>query len=40
MKLGGLMWWLVESDGFVWSGAAHTWSADTMTWNQTADTQP
>jgi hypothetical protein len=40
VKPGGVQWTLVQTDAFTWSEAIHDWSADTMTWNATASTQP
>ena len=40
VKPGGLLWALVESNGYTWGQALHTWAVDTMTWDQSADTQP
>lgn len=37
---GGVLWVLVETNGFTWSQATGTWSADTMTWAQTSYQQP
>lgn len=39
-KMSGMMWWLVRSDDYIWSGATHTWSADAMSWAQTSYEQP
>lgn len=40
VKPAGVQWTLLQLDAFTWSSAIHDWSVDTMTWNQTANTQP
>jgi hypothetical protein len=40
VKPAGIVWTLVQSDSYTWVAAIHTFTADTMTWNQTANTQP
>lgn len=34
VKMGGMMWWLTQTDGTTWNAEMHTWSGDTLTWNQ------
>lgn len=36
----GVQWTLVQQAGYTWSQAVNDWSADTMTWQQTTNTQP
>lgn len=40
VRPGGVMWTLIQSDGFTWSGAIHTWAADTFSWSSAANIQP
>lgn len=40
VKPAGVQWTLVQTNAFTWSSAIHTWSADTMTWAQSASVQP
>lgn len=40
VKPAGIVWTLVQIDAYTWVGATHNFSADTMSWAQTANTQP
>lgn len=40
VRPAGITWTLVQSDAYIYSSAIHTFSADTMTYDQTAATQP
>lgn len=33
-KMGGMMWWLTQTDGTTWNTETHTWSGDTLEWLQ------
>lgn len=34
VKLGGLVWYLIQTDGTTWADETHTWTADALTWAQ------
>ena len=40
VRPAGITWVLVQQDAYTFAGAIHTFAADTMTWGQTASTQP
>lgn len=39
-KPGGVLFQIIEADGYTWAQAIHTWQTDTMSWAQSATIQP